>query len=137
MDLLIAADEAVPDKKEVSPDLLRRRCNLNVPWAICIVRVNGQFKIRFIWFKLLKNCFRLDFSYTDKAYSSESCFWCQEDGQSGHTSIPKVDLRVVKVKKGFNLIYLVIPMILTSIVFIWAKGSVPNPKIGHLYREII
>ena len=31
MDLLIAADEAVPDKKEVSPDLLRRRCNLNVP----------------------------------------------------------------------------------------------------------
>ena len=57
MDLLNAADEAVPDKKEVSTDLLRGRYNLNVPWAICIVRVNGQFKIRFIWFKLLELSF--------------------------------------------------------------------------------
>jgi hypothetical protein len=31
MDLLIAADEAVPDKKKVSPDLLCGRYNLNVP----------------------------------------------------------------------------------------------------------
>ena len=57
MDVLIAAADAVPDKKEVSPDLLRGRYNLNVPWAICIVRVNGQFEIRFIWFKLLELSF--------------------------------------------------------------------------------
>jgi hypothetical protein len=31
MDLLNAAADAVPDKKEVSTDLLRGRCNLTVP----------------------------------------------------------------------------------------------------------
>ena len=31
MDLLIAAADAVPDKKEVSPDLLRGKYSLTVP----------------------------------------------------------------------------------------------------------
>ena len=128
MDLLIAAADAVPDKKEVSPDLLRGRYSLTVPRHIWIVRVNGQFKIRFIWFKILELWSNVGNLITGwaRSYSIEKAG--REGSQGGHISKFKVGLRVVKVNKGFNLIYLVIPMILTSIVFIWAKGSVPKPK---------
>jgi hypothetical protein len=121
----------------VSPDLLCGRYNLNVPWTIWIVRVNGQFKIRFLLFKLRKNSSHFLINHIGWSYSDEAAILSHGGSQGGHISKFKVGLRLVKVNKGFNLIYLVIPMILTSIVFIWAKGSVPNPKTGHLYREII
>ena len=138
MDLLIAAADAIPDKKEVSPDLLRGRYNLNVPWALCIVRVNGQFKFRFLLFKILKYPSHFLINHIGWSYSDEAAILSHGGSQGGHIS-KKIQSGIegiegVKVKKGFNLIYIVIPMILTSIVFIWAKGSVPDPKTG---REII
>ena len=44
--------DAVPDKKDVSPDLLRGRCRACLPVPNCIERVHIAFKIRFIQFTL-------------------------------------------------------------------------------------
>ena len=83
MDLLIAAADAVPDKKEVSPDLLRGRYNLTVPWHICIVRVNGELKIRFIWFKIQKYPLNFLINHIGWSYSEESSLWRKEGGPGG------------------------------------------------------